>query len=197
MSPVELPGPRAQSVTKEGEDDGFVVLPGWMAEGTPGGDTRLVVSVPLHDLPRVHAALLGALEEPLGFMYRRKVDRRNPGPQTAPPKDFVALSLHRDRVLDALSAAAVLAYADARGELWIRGRRGEQVVLDQDGILFCYPDDPSFRDVLAAQGVPADDVETLTDRDYVKHWFRAEADAAEDALIAALRLTEVASRKPT
>src|SRR5688500_9903923 len=114
---LELPGPRAVSVTKEGEDDGFVVLPGWMAEGTPTGETRLVVSVPLADLPRVHAALVRVLSEPLGFLYRRKVDRRNPGPQNAPAKDFVALSLARDRVLDALSASALLVYCDARGEV--------------------------------------------------------------------------------
>ena len=194
MPQVELIGPRAVSVTKEGEDDGFVVLPGWMAEGTPDGETRIVVSVPLADLPRVHAALIGALQEPLGFLYRRKVDRRNPGPQNAPPKDFVALSLHTDRVLAAISASSLLVYCDARGEVWIRGRMGEQVVLDEDGVIYCYPDDPSFRDVLAVEGVPAEDVQTVAQRDYVKHWFRAEADAAEDLLIGSLHLTAVPAR---
>lgn len=195
MSSAELPGPRAESVTKEGEDDGFVVLPGWMSEATPDGDTRIVASVPLADLPRVHAALVRVLTEPLGVLYRRKINRRNPGPEGAPPQDFVALQLPRPRVLDALTASAVLVYSDARAEVWVRGAMGEQVVLDEDGLLYCYPDDPSFRDVLAAEGVPAHDVSTMNDRDYVKHWFRAEADAAEDALIATLRLTEVRPRK--
>jgi hypothetical protein len=194
MSRADLPGPRAESVTADGADDGFVVLPGWMAEGTPSGETRLLVSVPLADLPRVHAALVGVLSEPLGFLYRRKIDRRNPGPRDAPPTDFVALALARDRVLEALSAAALLVYCDARGEVWIRGRLGEQVVLDEDGLLYCYPDDPSFRDALAAVGVPAEDVPTLARRDYVKHWFRAEADPAEDALVDSLRLTPVRAR---
>ena len=48
-----------------------------------------------------------------------------------------------------------------------------------------------FRDVLAANGVPAEDVDTVSDRDYVKHWFHAANDALEDQLIRGLRLAEV------
>ena len=36
-----------------------------------------------------------------------------------------------------------------------------------------------------------DELTTLEDRDYVRHWFRSEADAEEDAFIAALALSEV------
>jgi hypothetical protein len=183
-----LPGPKATSVTAEGDDDGFVVTSGWSAEATPTGDTRIVASVPLDDLPRVHAALIGALDAPLGFLYRQEVDRKNPRPQGAPPRDHVGLELTPDRVLGALERSAPLVYGDARCEVWIRGRRGEQVVLDHDGLLFCYPDDPSFREALAGAGVPAEDVGTMTDRDYVKHWFRAEADALEDELVRSLGL---------
>jgi hypothetical protein len=186
---------RATSVTQQGEDDGFVILPGWSSEMTPNGDTRLVVSVPPADLPRVHAALAHALAPPVGVLYRQKVDRKNPRPQGALARDFVGLDLALDRVLAALTDSAALVYADARHELWLRGGLGEQLVLDQDGLLFCYPDDPAFREALADAGVPADDVVTMADRDYVKHWYHAENDVLEDRLIAALRLTEVPGRR--
>lgn len=191
---MKIPGPKAASVTKDGDADAFVVRPGWLAEATPQGDTRIAVSVPTDDLERVHATLLGVLSLPLGFLYRQKIDRKDPKPQGSPPRDFVALELGLDRVCEALSAAAPLVYGDARCEVWIRGALGEQVVLDEDGILYCYPDDPTFRDALVAAGIPAEDVKTLSDRDYVKHWFRAEVDPLEDALLRQLRLVEVASR---
>lgn len=187
--------PKAQSVTQQGEPDDFVIKPGWLAEATPTGETRLVVSVPTDALPRVHAALIQAMAQPLGFLYRQEIDRKNPGPQGSPPRDFVGLELEVERVLSALRAASLLVYGDARCEVWIRGALQEQVVLDHDGLLYCYPDDPTFRDALAQAGVPPEDVQTMAERDYVKHWFRAEADPLEERLIAMLRLTEVRSRK--
>jgi len=185
---------KADSVTEAGEHDGWAPSPGWFAEVTPQGDTRLTISVPRSAVVVVHAALLRAAAEPLSFLYRQKVDRREPGPRGAPPRDFVALGASADAVLAALQDAELLVYGDARCEVWVRGAMGEQVVLDEDGLLYVYPDDPAFREALAAQGVPGDDVETMADRDYVKHWFRAEADEAETRLIAALQLTEVAPR---
>lgn len=186
--------PKATSVTVAGEPDGFEILPGWLSEMTPSGDTRLVVSVPPADLARVHAGLVAALSPPIGVLYRQKVDRVNPRPSTAPPRDFVALDKRLDDVLAALDEAAALVYGDARHELWLRGGLGEQVVLDQDGLVFCYPDDPAFRDALAELGVPAEDVVTLSDRDYVKHWFHAENDALEATLRERLRLVAVPPR---
>lgn len=187
---VELPGPKARSVTREGEDDGFVVDAGWSAQMTPDGQTRIVVSVPHGDLPRVHAALASALAPPLSLLYRQKIDRRSPRPQGTPPRDFVAVELALAPVLAALERAALLVYADARCEVWMRGGLGEQLVLDEDGVLYCYPDDPAFRDALAEAGVPAEDVTSVADRDYVRHQFHAEADRLEDQLIAELRLAE-------
>ncbi|MEZ4241495.1 MAG: hypothetical protein R3F59_36165 [Myxococcota bacterium] len=187
---MELPGPKARSVTREGEDDGFVVAPGWSAQMTPDGQTRIVVSVPLADLPRVHAALATALAPPVSLLYRQKVDRRAPRPQGAPPRDFVGVGLALDPVLAALERAALLVYADARCEVWMRGALGEQLVLDEDGVLYAYPDDPAFRDALGEAGVPPDDVESVGDRDYVRHEFRAEADALEDQLVAELHLVQ-------
>jgi hypothetical protein len=184
-------GPKAVSVTQEGHEDGFVVQPGWSVEMTPDGDTRLVVSVPVEDLLAVHAALARALSKPISVLYRQKVDRLKPRPEGAPSRDFVALDLPTAQVLEALDAAAPLVYHDARCELWLRGRLGEQVILDQDGLLFCYPDDPAFRDVLSGLGVPGEDVMTIADRDYVKHWFHAQADPYEGELIRSLRMAEV------
>lgn len=184
-------GPKATSVTQDGEDDGFVVEAGYRGESDHQGTTRLVVSVPPQDLARVHAALTRALGEPLGLLYRQKVDRRDPKPNGSPPRDFVALELSLRAVLEALTAAAPLVYHDARCEVWLRGRYGDQVVLDTDGVLYCYPDDPAFRDALDACGVPVRQVPTMADRDYVKHWFHAENDALEDAFVARLGLTEI------
>lgn len=187
-------GAKATSVTEDGQDDGFVVEPGWSAEMTPDGDTRLVVAVPVADLARVHARLAEALAPPVSVRYVQKIDRRSPRPEGAPARDFVAVHLPLDRVLAAIAEAAPLVYHDARGELWLRGGLGEQLILDEDGLVFCYPDDPAFREILGELGVPDADVQTVADRDYVKHWFHAEADAAEARLIESLRLTAMRAR---
>lgn len=183
---------KAWSVLKSGEADNWSVSPGFAAQMSPQGMGRLVVTVPFEDLPRVHAALVGALSAPLGVLYRRKVDRLDPKPQGWPGQDFVGLDLPADTVLEVLSVVEPLINDDARGELWIRGRMQEQLVLDQDGTMYCYPDDPSFRDALAAVGLTEQvDLKTLEDRDYVRHWFHGEHDEAEATLIERLQLTEV------
>jgi len=183
--------PRATSVTQAGEPDGFEPPLAWAPERTPTGETRLVVSAPPAQLPRIHRALIAALKAPLGVLYRQKVDRREPRPQTAPPVDYLGLELSADKVLRALAACEGVVYGDARAELWLRGDLGEQLVLDQDGLLYLYPDDPSFRDALAAAEVPQSESQTLAERDYVKHWFHADHDEAEADLIARLQLTRV------
>lgn len=182
--------PRAQSVTADGSPDGFEPQAGFFTQVLPGGITRLLVSAPTDQLLGVHRALLGALEAPLSVLYRQKVDRRAPRPQGAPERDYVGVDLGVDAVRAALERCSRLAYGDARAEIWVRGLRGAQVVLDGDGLLYCYPDDPAFRDVVADL-LPEREVETLLDRDYVKHWFQAEADAEEDDFITTLGLTEL------
>ena len=129
------------------------------------------------------------------MLYRQKVDRVNPRPQHAPPRDWVAVDLDPNRVVQAMTDHALLIYGDARHELWIRGGMHEQLVLDTDGLLYCYPDDPAFRDALEAAGITEAQVPTMADRDYVKHWFHAEADPHEEALRTALGLQEVPHRK--
>lgn len=189
-----MPGPKAVSVNQDGSEDGWAPSPGWFPEVTPQGDTRLTVSVPAQQLPSVHLALVEALAAPLSVLYRQKIDRQDPRPQGSPPRDFVAVDLGARGVLEALREASELIHGDARCELWIRGGMGEQLVLDEDGLLYLYPDDPAFRDVLVQVGVAEADVETILDRDYVKHWFHAACDPVEAALIAGLGLSEVPHR---
>ena len=191
---MSLP-PKAQSVTQKGETDGWEPSSGYHGELEPSGGTRIVASVASGDLPAVHLAVIDALAPPLSVLYRQKVNRQNPRPNGAPPRDWVAVLLDPDRVKASLRAHASLAYHDARAEIWVRGSMGEQVVLDTDSMLFCYPDDPSFRDALDASGVPERSVQTMAERDYVKHWYHAECDEHETGLFADLGLSEVPHRK--
>ena len=192
---MNVPGPKAVSVSPDGQADGWEPTAGWFAEITPVGDTRLTVSVPADRLTKVHGALLRALTPPVSVLYRQKVNRRDPKPQGSPPRDFVARDVDLGRVVEACQTAGGLLYGDARCELWIQGELGERLILDEDGMLFAYPDDPAFRDALSLEGIPEQQVELISERDYVKHWFRAECDALEDGLVASLGLTEVPHRK--
>lgn len=191
---MELLG-KAASVTPKGEADGYSIPLAYHGEMTPKGDTRIVASAPAGDLHRVHGALVAALQPPLNFLYRQKVDRKDPKPQGSPPRDFVALDLPFDRVNAILDEASSLLYHDARCEIWVRGSLGEQVILDTDGMVFCYPDDLAFRDALATAEVPDQAFEGMDKRDYVKHWFHAENDDVEAALMAGLKLQEVPHRR--
>ena len=186
--------PRAESVTIDGVADGFVPPLAWAPERTPTGETRLVVSAPPAELPRLFSAMLHAMRGPFSVLYRRKVDRKLPKPDEAPPRDFVSLEVPLGRLEAAIDAVSALIFGDARAELWIRGDLGEQLVLDQDGLLYGYPDDPSWRDALAAAGVPESEAQTLAERDYVKHWYHPEHDALEAEWMARLRMTEVRHR---
>lgn len=185
--------PKSVSVTEVGEPDGFEPGFGFECQVGHGGDTRLLVSVPTPLLQRVHLELLTALEAPLTVLYRRKVNRQDPRPNGSPPEDFLAPDLSLQEAQDALASAADLIWHDARCEVWVRGMMGEQVILDQDGILYVYPDDVAFRDALKRVDVPeSPDVAVMLDRDYVKHWFHAECDEVEAALLRTLAAVPVA-----
>lgn len=187
-------GPKTTSVNAEGEPDGFTPPLAYYGEVDPSGMTRLVVSSPHEVTPDLHGKLIRALKPPLGFLYRQKVHRQDPAPEGSPPRDYVALELSQERVLNALEQARNLVYHDARCEVWIRGGLQEQLVLDEDGVLYVYPDDPAFRDVLEAEGLPDAQIRTLADVDYPMRWFHGENDAVEVTLIEQLGLTEVAHR---
>lgn len=189
-------GAKAVSVSREGDPDGWVAARGYRAEMDHSGATRLVVSTPPTELRDVYPRLIMAMKAPLSVLYRQVVDRRDPKPQGAPPRDFLALGVDPEGVVAALERHGSVVYHDARCELWLRGVLHEQLVIDPDGLMYCYPDDPAFREVLADLGIMETEVETMLERDYVRHHFHAECDAAEDGLIAELNLTEVASRRP-
>lgn len=183
--------PRAQSVGEDGQADGWEIPLGFRVELERDGETRMVVSVPAAFLETVHLDLVRGLEPPLSVLYRQVIDRANPKPEGAPQRDFVALQLSQDAVTQALTSARALVYGDARAEFWIRGSLGESVVLDADGLIFVYPDDPLFRDVCLGHGLPAQLPQTIAERDYVKHWFHADNDALEAGFLQELELTEV------
>lgn len=177
--------PKATAVTREGTPDPTPLPRGFRAQVAPDGSTRLVVSVPAEELSAVHLRLVGALSTPLSVRYVQLTDRRT-GTVHPRPRTWVAMDLPAARVREALGAAAGLVWHDARHQLWLRGRFGEQVVLDELGVLYAYPDDPTFRDVLGH--LPETTGVGLDGRDYVKVSFLAEADGLEEGLIAALSL---------
>ncbi len=185
---------KACSVDRDGNADGFVPEEGFIGQTEPGMPTRLLVSVLPERLAAAHRALIEVVNGPFGVRWVQKVDRSAPK-EGAPPREFLALDVPKDGVLEALSTCAGVLYDDARGELWVRGRRGEQIILDGDGLLYGYPDDLLFRDAAIAFGLAETDVKTLLNRDYVKQWYRAEHDADERRLIELLGLRVIGGGK--
>jgi len=170
--------PKAESVAEDGELDGFVPEPSWAAEVIPGGYTRIEISLPSDRIEAVHRDLVAQLEGPLRILYVQLTDRLA-GKQLDPPRRFVALDVPHEVMGDALTKYRALIYHDGRHQLWIQGRGEDKVILEETGVMYAYPDDPCFRDVLAAHGVPGTKRETMADRDYVRVNFMAECDAME------------------
>jgi hypothetical protein len=175
------PPSKATSVTEQGEPDGFCPTAGWSPEVIPGGYTRLVVSLPPEQLETVHRALIDSLSMPRRVLYVQLVDRLR-GIQLDPPVQFVGLDISTEVLNVALEEHRVLCYQDGRHQLWVQGRGEDKVVMEETGVLYVYPDDPSFRDVLEAQGVPEGKVESMADRDFVRVEYLADADAEEVSL---------------
>lgn len=179
--------PKAESVTAQGEADGFVPQAFFKAELLPGGFTRLVISLPPERMEAVHRALVSALAAPLKLLYSQLTDRKTKG-QLPKPLNSVAVELPGDRLLQAMERYRGLIYQDGRHQLWIRGALGEQVVLEEIGMLYCYPDDPLFRDTLVELGVPEGKGPTMAERDYIRVNFSAAFDAEEEGLFQDLHL---------
>ncbi|MEL6345104.1 MAG: hypothetical protein AAFV53_18490 [Myxococcota bacterium] len=178
--------PKAQSVTKQGADDGFVPPLAYLPQVLDGGYTRLLVSAPSGQLQAVHTALIGALKGPLKFRYVKLTDRQRG--QLPQPESYAAVELLPERVISALQANAELCYHDGRNQLWIQGALGEMVVLEEIGVVYVYPDDILFREVLEGLGLVDARHESMAERDYVKVNFAASADAQEQALFQSLGL---------
>jgi hypothetical protein len=169
---------KAESVDVGGEPDGFAPEACWATEVIPGGYTRIAVSVPSDRLEKTHRAIVGHLDAPLRVLYVQLTDRLA-GKQLDPPRRFVSLDV-APTVLDAaLEEYRALVYHDGRHQLWIQGRGEDKVILEETGVMYVYPDDPLFRDVLEVQGITEKKAQTMADRDYVRVNFLAEADALE------------------
>ena len=181
--------PKAVAVTREGAPDAWKAPVGFRPQVAADGTTRLVVYPPEGELAAVHLALLDALSPPVSVRYVRLTDRATGA--LPKPVSFVAMDLPADRVRAELSSRPTLAWSDGRHQLWLRGRFGEQLVLDELGVLYCYPDDPAFRDALG--NLPETTSVGLDGRDFVKVSFHAAADAEERTLIEALGLREWAT----
>ena len=179
--------PKAVSVAKSGEPDGFLPEAAWFQEVLAGGYTRLTVSVPSERLETVHRALVRALAAPLRVLYVRLTDRAA-GRRLDPPHRWVALDLEPNHLDAAMAGHRGLIYHDGRHQLWVQGSGEDRVVLEETGVMYVYPDDPSFRDVLTAQGLPEHRRQTMADRDFVRVEFSAAADAEELDLRSAIGL---------
>ena len=107
------------------------------------------------------------------------------------PRRYLSVDIPAERVLSVFDRCRTLLYQDGRHQTWVRGAMREQLILEYDGMLFLYPDDLSFRDVLHGLGVREDaKAQAIGDRDYVKVNFQATADPEEARLMAELRLQE-------
>jgi hypothetical protein len=179
---------KADSVDREGKDDGFEPTSFYTREVLEGGYTRLVISLAKDQLEVVHRALVAGLQAPVKVMYQQLTDRRSG--QLPKPVSRVAVEVSTERLLTALEWYRRLIYQDGRHQLWIQGANGAQLVLEEIGILYLYPDDPSFHEILHEAGVDEGRGESMATRDYIKVNFIAECDAEEIGLWQSLGMVE-------
>lgn len=178
--------PKAISVTKQGQPDGFVPPMAYKPQILDGGYTRLCVSTPPDRLRYVHRALVQSLKAPLKLLYVRLTDREKG--QLPKPEHYVAVELTQERVLAALDKYAPLVYHDGRNQIWVRSALDEQIVLEEIGALYAYPDDPLFRDTVEKLGLMEAQHRSMDACDYIKVNFLAEADEMERELMQELGL---------
>jgi hypothetical protein len=178
---------KAISVSQDGTPDGFAPPIAYRVDVSPDGVTRIAVSAG-PKLLMVLDALVGALQGPVGVLWVRMVDRAR-GKQLPKPEHYVAIEKPQAQVGSVLARCRNLLTMDGRGQLWLRGGFKDQVVLDELGVVYCYPDDPAFRDALEAIGLREQPHTNMEDRDYVKVNFSALADAEEQLLIRELGLS--------
>jgi hypothetical protein len=176
--------PKSQSVTKQGALDGFIPPMAYQPQLLDGGYTRIEISSPPSKLSFIHKKLIEALQGPLKVRYVRMTDRQKG--QLPKPESYVAVELTKERILQVSMHCEDLFYHDARHQLWIRGSGEEQIVLDELGMLYIYPDDFLFRDVLNGFGWVEGAHESMAARDYVKVFFSQHADEQEQTLLQSL-----------
>ena len=179
--------PKAQSVDRSGAPDGYIPPMAFKAQVVQGGFTRLVISTPSNRLALVHQALVAVLRPPLKFLYVRMTDRQTG--QLPKPEHYVAVDVTAERVAGVLRDYTQLLHHDGRCQVWVRGADGDQIVLEELGCLYAYPDDLGFRDALQAMGLLDVAHQSMDERDFVKVGFLSEADAEEEKLMQDLSLT--------
>ncbi len=177
--------PKAQSVTQQGASDGYVPPMAFRSQVLDGGYTRLEISAPPSKLQVVHQQLAKLLTPPIKIRYIKQVDRQS-GQQLEKAESYVAVELSTERVMQTLDFCSELFYHDGRNALWLRGVDDAQLVLDEIGMLYIYPDDFTFRDALLSLGWVEAEHQTIADRDYVLVNFSAKADELEQSLIQSL-----------
>lgn len=183
--------PKAQSVHEDGSPDGFEPPELFARQVVQGGFTRLRISVGPDKLAAVHRDLAAVLQGPLKVLYVQLTDRQKG--QLPKPVNLVGVDLEPAQVLGSLADLSELVYADGRHQLWLKGAgTDEQLVLDELGVIYAYPDDLGFRDVCERHGLREDDgsTPTMAERDYVKVNFVAAADQQEAKLVWTLGLRE-------
>lgn len=187
MKALEQPLPKAIAVTKEGTPSGFNPTCAYKDQVLPGGFTRLEISASPDKLSIVHRTLVEAIEYPCKLRYLKLTDRQQG--QLSKPESYVAVEISKDRMLQALSSYQNLFYHDGRHQLWILGANEEQIVLDELGVIYLYPDDFLFRDLLTQLGWSNQEHQSMSEQDYVQVHFNAEADLEEQSLMTSFGLT--------
>lgn len=180
---------KAFSVNEQGEADGFKPPTSFCPRILEGGFTRLEVSSPTDKLAIIHKELVKTISFPCKLRYLKLTDRQS-GEQLQNPKSFVAVDISKARMMQALEDFTELFYFDGRHQLWILGSEGEQIILDELGMIYIYPDDFLFRDTLMKLGWPEVKQDSMSDRDYVQVSFLAMADIQEDSLLQSFGLVE-------
>ena len=181
-------GPKAQSVTEAGMPDGFIPPLAYHPQILDGGYTRLEISAPSERLKIVHQSLIKAIKGPYKVRYVQMTSRANG--QLPKPKSFVGVEITQTRLMQAIDAFGPLLYHDGRCQFWILGALNEQLVIDEIGMMYLYPDDPSFQHILNQLGWHNMPHQSMASRDYVRVNFLSEADALEASLIQSLGLVE-------
>jgi len=187
MSDNTAPLGKAHSVNEDGTPDGYHPPSAYADRILPGGMTRLEVSSPADKLSFVHKALVESIQFPCKIRYLKMTDRQKG--QLPKPESFVVVDVTKARMMQALDDYHDLFYEDARHQLWILGAQEEQIVLDELGMIFVYPDDFLFREVLAQMGWSTEDHEGMDTKDYVKVHFRSIADKQEEHFFQRFGLT--------
>ncbi|MBM75590.1 MAG: hypothetical protein CMK59_09330 [Proteobacteria bacterium] len=176
--------PKAQSVDQKGALDGFFPPMAFNRQVLEGGYTRIELSVPPDKLAVVHKQLAEQISFPCKIRYLKLTDRIKG--QLPDPESYVAVEISKDRLMQVLTELSSLIHYDGRHQFWVVGHKSEQIILDELGMIYIYPDDFLFRDVLSELGFLEAAHENMASRDYVRVNFLPIGDQQENVLFQSL-----------